>query len=330
MTITDNKKFLRVMKLWVHNKEKGLTFNDFRVRFNINAMQRESPNSAEITIYNLKDETTIDIQKEFTDVSLEVGYEGGDLGEIFAGSITQFKFGKEDHVNKFLTIYAADGDVAYNQDFVKVVVPAGTNALDEINQASADLPNVKLGYVPNQFTLTGINPQSTLIRDKVLFGLYRQVARQLAKKHDMSWSIQKGKVVYIPNDGYLPGTAVKLNALTGLVGIPEQTDEGIRVRCLIDPNIKVGGLIEVNNKDITQSQFRQLFANQPEGTGLAYNAYGVMYASATSPDGLYMVFSIDYSGDTRGHEWYSDIICLRINRNVKDAAHPQGTVEAKL
>jgi hypothetical protein len=308
--MSDDKKYLRVASLIVSQGNEGLDLSEMRIKFHIDAAQTESPNNAEIHIYNLSDATTKKIRKEFTEVRLEVGYSGSPLGVIFTGTIRQMKIGKENNKDTVLILLASDGDLVYNAAVVNTIVPGGSTADSEIAQMNAQLPNASLGYV---VSLAGINPGSAIIRDKVMFGMYRQVARQISKQHNLSWTVNNGKVVFISNDGYIPGTVVKINSLTGMVGIPEQTDSGIKVRALIDPNIQVGGLIEVNERDITALQINDQI---PYGNVPYNQVAGIVYAAALSGDGIYMVLSVDYDGDTRGNEWYMDMTCLAVNRDT--------------
>jgi hypothetical protein len=92
----------------------------------------------------------------------------------------------------------------------------------------------------------------TLPRGKTLFGMARTHLAELAKRNDCRWSIQNGVVTLVPNTGYLPGTAVEINSGTGMMGTPEQTDNGIIVRCLLNPAIQIGQAVKINNRDVNQ------------------------------------------------------------------------------
>lgn len=53
---------------------------------------------------------------------------------------------------------------------------------------------------------------------------------------------ENNQVHIVPDDKYIQ-EAIVLNANTGLIGMPQQTmGAGVNVRCLINPNIKLGGL----------------------------------------------------------------------------------------
>lgn len=161
-----------------------------------------------------------------------------------------------------------------------------------------------------------------LPRGKVLFGMWRDSLRDEVRTQNASWSIQDGKVNVIPLDGFLPGEVLVVNSQTGMVGIPEQTDQGIRVRVLLNPRVRIGAALKLNNKDI--NQINKTVAN---GTTLTFpgqvpfNQYsGISYPASINADGLYRVFVAEHAGDTRGNEWYTDITCLSIDPSSETVA----------
>jgi len=67
-----NDQWLRKVNLTVFKDKKGLDLSDMHFRFNIEAADVESPNSAVIRIYNLSKETVakmVGTKGEFTDVA---------------------------------------------------------------------------------------------------------------------------------------------------------------------------------------------------------------------------------------------------------------------
>lgn len=106
--------------------------------------------------------------------------------------------------------------------------------------------------------------------------------------------------------------AIQLNSATGLIGMPQQTiGSGVNVRCLINPNIRVNGLIELNqasvfrtvlgNNDIAMTQGR--ITDQNNNGNITIEGTTAQPASIAT-DGVYIVRGIMYTGDTRGQAWY--------------------------
>jgi hypothetical protein len=296
--------------------------NDFRFTFNIQNGDVESPNTAIITIYNLRKETRTKIIHEFDTVTLEVGYQNN-IGVIFRGEIKQFIAGNEDNVTNFLEIRAADGDPSYNfglfgnsGEGVTLNAPhTRAQLLEKVSQA------LGLPTHPNaQDVLAGSGGVLlSQVRGKVLFGLARVQASNMANTASARFSIQQGVVTFVPLTGYLPGTAVEINSLTGMIGTPNTTDNGIEVTTLINPLIKIGCQIKINNADITQTIIRnRIGLNQ-------FSEIAPFIADATE-DGLYRVLVAEHTGDTRGQDWYTKITALSLDQtaNVKNSVKAFG------
>jgi hypothetical protein len=151
-----------------------------------------------------------------------------------------------------------------------------------------------------------------LPRGKVLFGLARVAIRDEAENLSSTWNISNGEVNVVPLVGYLPGEAVVLTSKTGLIGRPEQTQEGLRARCLINPRIRLGGLVRIDNASINQTL--QQKDHEIPGAQAPYNKYAGIeqYATITS-DGLYRVYVAEHHGDSRGQAWWTDLILLAVD-----------------
>lgn len=289
---------------------KALDLSAMHFKFQISQQDAESPNNASIRVYNLSEPTAQRVQREFTRVVVSAGYEGSAYGALFDGTIKQFRKGRESTTDTFLDILAADGDLGYNFGAVNATLGAGSNVRQRIEAITKEM-GFNQGFLPD---FTGINPQ-TLSRGKVLFGMGRAYMRGAANSIGATWSIQNGAVQVLELTGYLPGEAVVINSLSGMIGIPEQTQDGIKVRCLINPRLKVGGLVRLNNKDITR------LTQQNKNDPVPFNQWvGIQYAAkiADGADGTYRVYVIDHTGDSRGQEWYSDLVCLALQPTTNE------------
>src|SRR5579859_2923133 len=254
--------------------QTGLDLSDLHIKFTVSNADVETPNIAIIRIYNVSDATARKAINEFDGVVLQAGYKNN-TGIIFRGTVKQFKRGRESNVDNFLDIYAADSDLAYNFGFVNKKLAEGITR----QQKAAQIANgMGASLDPNMNNLlTG----GALPRGKVLFGLGRVYMGDIANTNSGRWSLQQGKITFVPLDGYLPGVAVKINSLTGMIGIPEATDNGVSVQCLLNPQIKIGNTVQINARDITRTEVKeQIFPN--------YNSAPALFANVTY-DGLYRV-----------------------------------------
>jgi len=198
-------QFLRTYQLLVTapgssgSSGSGLDLSQLHFRFQIRAPDVQTPNNATIRIYNPSDNTALQIQKEYSSVIIQVGYQGGDFGQIFQGDIKWVRKGRENNTTKFVEIDAADGDLAYNKSIINQTLD-GTSANQQgiasaIGSAFA-ANNVQAGDTSGFVNTTG----GILPRGKVLFGMARAAARNLAKTSGKTWSIQNGVLVWTPLD----------------------------------------------------------------------------------------------------------------------------------
>ena len=140
--------------------------------------------------------------------------------------------------------------------------------------------------------------------------------RNYVSSLDSTWSIQDEKMVIIKKTAYLESEAVDINVLTGLIGVPQQTDEGINVKCLLNNRIKIGGRIRLNNAEVLQ-----LLQQNPDAAPIPYSQWaGIQNLAALNGaetgDGLYRAFVVDHEGDSRGNPWFTNLICLAVNESA--------------
>lgn len=285
-----------------------LDLSDMHVTFEVRAEDVQSPTNARIRVENLSRGTVSEIQEQYSRVVLQAGYYGAAFGVIFDGTVKQFAKGRSDAKTTYLDILAADGDLAYNYATVNTSLAAGSTPQQRLNTVISTLG--AKGVKPGDVVIP--NTGGILPRGKVLFGLTKAAMRQLTQDQDSSWNISSGRVNVTPLQAYTQQEAVLLNSKTGLIGRAEQTEDGVRARMLINPRVQVGGLVQIDNASINQTQQAPEFA-LPAGQ-LPYDRYvGVQMLADVAADGLYRVYVVEYRGDTRGHEWYADLTLLAVD-----------------
>lgn len=158
-----------------------------------------------------------------------------------------------------------------------------------------------------------------LPRGKVMFGMARDFLTGVARTAQTVWSIQNGKVQMVPETSYLPGDVPEITSATGMVGLPEQTANGITVKMLLNPMVKIGQLIHLNNASIQQYE-RSLNVTQ-QG-----NQANIDLQNKLGNDGFYYVMVAEHRGDTRGNDWHTEAICLATDASVAGAFVNTGAV----
>jgi hypothetical protein len=302
--------------------DNGLELGALRIQFQVSAMDLDAPPTAIIRVFNLADSTAKRIQKEFQSVTLQAGYENGNYGVIFQGTIIRVRKGRLNNIDSFVEIMASNLDALYNFGFANKTIAAGASqqdVLDNLKQsvnnsavaqgtAGAQEQGLQFGNIPSSLGTGG-----TLPRGKVLFGLAEEHLGTVADTAGCVWSIgPDGKVNFHELTGYLPGEAVEINAQTGMVGVPVATTQGVEVNCLLNPLIKAGTQIKLNNADITTT------TNAYQGSGFpAYSDF--QFFANTSTDGTYMALVVEHEGDSRGHggDWLTKIVALAVDSSAQ-------------
>lgn len=273
---------------------EGIELKGLKIAFDILKTDTETPNKAECMIWNLSDETAQRIKDEFDTVILNAGYEAK-IGKIYQGNIIQVRRLRNNSVDKVTHIIMGDGDESYQYSMVNKTLAAGATQADILGAAMDEIKKrgVELGHVPDNLS------EFELPRGKVLFRNARDIVRDVCRTVGASWSIQDHKLNIIPLRGILPGEAILISPSTGMVNPgPEQTTEGIKVRCLLNPEIRVGGTIKVEG-DVTEAQKQAGKDATPKDSSPA----------KTASDGVYRVIECRYFGDSyNGNDWFCDIL----------------------
>lgn len=257
---------------------EGLDLSELRCTFNIVKKDTQTPNSAELTIYNLSTTTAARLKKSFTKIIINSGYEAN-FGLVFSGNIKGFEETRE-NTETILKVTAGDGDKEYNYTVINKTLAAGATPDSIINEVSGAM-GVPLGYKSSL-------EATTLPRGKVLYGRPYEFMREQADNTGCTWSIQDGKVLFLKRTEVMEGGAVLLTPNTGLIGVPQITEDGVSGKCLLNPKLKIGTALELESK--------------------------------VHPDinGAYRIISVAHKGDTHGNDWYSEFTCLAINQTGSD------------
>src|ERR1044072_16840 len=253
----------------------------FRVEKNINRTLQ----LAEVSIYNLSAETETDIFKNAAIVILEAGYQNDLYGQIFRGEVRQTIRGKESPTDYFLKLICIAGDEVMNISFCSAVLSGSLKAKQIAEQiASSSRPAFDI-------QIRGELSEQQLQAPKVIYGKAYDVLRSLAINNNANLYVDdNGSTVISTLSQHPPASVPELNAQSGLIGFPHQTDQGISFRSLINPRIALDSWVKLNNSSIIQAQI---------DLGVPQTLLDL--------DGLYRVINIVITGDTRGNEWYYDI-----------------------
>jgi hypothetical protein len=287
-SVTFGRKYRVLIAGNTANKEGKITAIDvsqLRVTFEIEKTYRSRANYAYIAIYNLWESTESDLVKNGSRVIVEAGYDNGIYGTIFDGDIIQFIREKENNLDYVLTLVCLDGDSFLNHNLIKLTLNAGQNKRQIIDAIC------KRALVSTE--ISRISPDISnerLPRGKVLFGDPKQYLEDVTKEQNGTFYMENGKAFITKYSDEPPTTALVVSPSTGLIGVPEQTQDGANFKLLLDPRINLLSMIKIDNSTIRQ--LRQ----EPE-----------RYPIPLDNDGQYQVYRMRHVGDSRGNDWYTEI-----------------------
>lgn len=287
----------------------AVRIEELRVQFEVVKTPGKTPNGAKILIYNLSQETEARIKGEFAEVLLNVGYANA-TELVFRGNLRHV-FAYRQDADRIVQLDAADGDKAYREAKLNVTLAAGTTIGSIIDHAIAAMGGVTKGHVTIKDRKLG--------RGKVVSGMVRDIFDPIAESSEADWSIQDNTLQIVPCDSTLPTEAIVISADTGMLNAPELTDKGIKVECLLNPAIRVGGKIRLDNNDLKAKIGLKRASLVPKkkvtGKTKAKPKKGRELARL-DPDGVYKVLQVTHKGDTRGMEWRSIVEAVALQKSI--------------
>lgn len=255
-----------------------------RINFEITKSVLSFPNLCRLNIYNPNEDTLAALQKKFTKIIINVGYEG-DVRLLFKGEIRNV-FQNRAGVDRLITIYAGDGErdwqnATFNKTFTENVTIS--SAIEEVLKSFEE---VTVGVV------NGLPQAADKLRGQTLSGSSKDILDQFAEEYGFDWSIQDGEVIITPIESPLEGDeAVLVNAATGMIGSPTVTEVGADVTTLLNPRMLPNKAFKIEsvNADI---QLGNLFFRN---------------IKRTTAEGTYKIQEVTFKGDSREGDWISSV-----------------------
>ena len=253
----------------------------------------------DIVLYNLNTKTTETLLQKGMTVTVSAGYENGNYGQIFKGKLFQ-PFWERDNVVDFkMTLHCVIGPDKLGNNFVSFAQSAYATQAQLVRriveEALNPLGNVTIpkGIKPTQFP-----------RAQTIFGTPDEFLAWVAADNqyayyvdddglvlsDLSDSATSGEIfTYSP-----PSLSGQVASAPGsIVGVPQQTQDGLSFRVLLDPRLKVQYPPQQAKIDNSVIRFIKAQIGQR--------------VSILDQDGIYKVAAVRHVGDTRGPQWYSEV-----------------------
>lgn len=295
----------------------GLELNQFRIRFTTRQFDLQSWNSMTARIYNLSKETAQRVETEFSQVQVQAGYENGAYATIFKGQVKIVKRGRESQTDTYLEVIANSGVEGMQFGVVNYSVAKNGSLQDVLKACQAALTPYGIGDGwSDKIDLSSI----TLPRAQTHYGKVIDVLREVCVPQGLSFSIHNDQLLIskyplVDNRPTIPQpddseTAVVLTRKTGLVGVPEQLQDGIHARCLLNPNLHAKGYVQIDSETINRTTVAKGIAGGflPSPTGIGPFDY---IPDLADTNGVYKIMVAEHHGDSRGQEWYTNLIGVK-------------------
>jgi hypothetical protein len=267
-----------------------LEISQLRISFHIEKTIEQNPNNAIIEIYNMSPASIAFFEKKDGAIILRGGYskdplDTSNLKQIFSGDIAKVTTQRKgaDIVTK---IEAGDGENAFINSSAELSFAPGTNTGNVLDKLTS-MFGLGMGEIK------GVDRNKPYVNGLAVSGMIRRHIDALAKRHNVEWSIQDGKIQILPFDKATDEETVVLTPETGLVGSPfrqvvvrpdlikssgkeseSKTENGNKFKSLLNPDLKPGRAVKVQSKYVT---------------------------------GLFRIHKVDHSGDTHAQDFYSEV-----------------------
>ena len=292
-----------------NNAPDALDFSQFKITFVVSQPTRDQPKAAEIYIYNLSHETMnklagVDDDKKKTQVILACSYGNNEPEVIFKGQVFQYRRGRYSPVDTYLCILAISGD-QIKSAVINQSIPAGTpiHGLSELVEEEFKKYGIDVGE------MVRLSDQK-YPRGRVLFGSLHGYVEKIGKENNVTYDYSDGVLTSTELDKYSIQPMFVLTANTGMVGMPQLTSEGLVVKCLINPKLKRMDRIQIDLTNLQSENFDISYGgqqvDQPQKTPKL----------ATNTKGIFVIQAIEHSGDTRGDEWHTTMVCTALGSVV--------------
>ncbi len=294
---------------------------DLKLEFSIGASALQTPNPARARITNPNPQTIASFKnKEFQVLTIEAGYEDN-CAQIYSGNIKQTLFARsENMVDSYIDIFCAEHANPYQMAHVNKALAKGWTPRDQL-QLALD------AMAPHGITGLGLcnidldNPKHP--RGSAFVGMARDQIREIATWAGATWSMHNGQVHIIdPNKPLQTDGPITLNSDTGMISFAQQTENGIVVRCLINPSIGINTTVKIDESSIIGSE-RSLSIGTGFGT-VGDQAKNLDNTGRIAADGIYRVAYWEAEGDTRGQSWYLTLTCLATGASLNAGQISQG------
>jgi hypothetical protein len=269
---------------------------DFSVELFAGEGKKSNPNTAKISIYNLKEDTRNLFSEEHQVIEFYAGH-GDDIQMIFSGQTTSVTHVKGNTFYR-TDIAAGDGVKDFTTKKISKSYAAGTPSAVVLSDI---LVAFGMPFVIDP-TATSTIAGEVLLQSETYSGMAKDVLNTFTADNGLEWSIQYGTVeVTTRNDPFLADpTGAVISSDTGMIEVPEiivrtkqdnKNTYGIRVKSLLNPEIKPKRLFTIAASNTLLGQISELITDAPPTDG----------------SGNYVADTVKFFGNNYGGDFYVEV-----------------------
>lgn len=304
------------------NDKEALDVSDLHCVFEVHKRRSQGASYAIVRIYNLSAEAEKMIINDGDRVIIEAGYKGtqqsvisggstddwtlysraglvgeqgqsvGDnaavpqYGVIFDGQVIYPTRAKETNADYVLTLSCVDGNQPLNFNYIQKSINKGMNQrqIFDVVCNSGDVP------IPAAHVTDGLSEQ-VLPRGKVFFGQPVDYIEDICRGNGALYFMDGGNVNIYKLTDVADDEALVIDPYTGLIGIPQQTVNGLNFRVLLNPSIKLMTKIKLARSEV---QEQTITVGQRQ--------------RALDDEWIYQAIEVIHRGDSLGNDWYTEIV----------------------
>lgn len=247
------RQYLRKVRLKASGSGGSLVLNpgpvqlhEIKIAFDVAKSISSQANSATIRIWNLAESSRNAVGKELDQITLEAGYmppgETGNVGIIFKGQMRDVEHTREGP-DIVTTLSCGDGDKAFRRATISKTYPAGTKVEDVVEGIYHELS--KEGVSRGEWKFP--DQMEPFKRPYSMCGGCKRELDTIGRGKGFYWSVQNGAMEVHPGDGFIGGV-VLITPQTGMIDVPTLTDNGVKVSCLLNPEIRPGRRVRIESQ----------------------------------------------------------------------------------
>ena len=224
--------FLRTVQVEIDVGEAAQIIDGLYTKFDITFSTGDTPTDGVIEIYNLSPESRQRIRERGKAVKLICGYEDGIPFAVFNGQIRRVEHRREPP--DYITAIHIGGEMLAREQAVWSANYTGTSGVETIVLDAIEnfYPGVGVGD-------TSAIPRDLMETDFVFAGPTDAGIASLLQPYGLSHYEDRG-LIYVSRARKGDASGVEISVATGMIGVPELTEDGLTVKTRISTVLRLG------------------------------------------------------------------------------------------